>query len=77
MALPKLSAVEKRERKDRAHEWKGFRKARLFTQIRLADVLGISRRTVQQIEAGKVAPHPSTLGKFIGLKEKHKVHRDV
>jgi DNA-binding XRE family transcriptional regulator len=44
----------------------------LFTQKRLAEVLGISRRTVQMIEGERVErPHPDTLRAFLTLKIKH------
>ena len=58
-----LASLEE-ERRKRAEVWRKFRKDYLITQTRLADLLGISRRTVQQIEAGTVTPHGETLRRF-------------
>jgi DNA-binding XRE family transcriptional regulator len=71
--MPRLKPTEEdlKEREDRRLEWKKFRKDRLFTQSKLAEVLGLSRRTVQLIEAGKVSPFPETLRKFQALKARH------
>lgn len=56
--------------KKRAREWRRFRKHNFFTQDRLAEVLGISVRTVRAIEAGEYEPHAGTLGKFDTLRRK-------
>ena len=71
MPRPKPSEEDLKEREQRRHEWVEFRKKNLFTQVRLAEVLELSRRTVQQIEAGKVSPWPETLRKFQALKAKY------
>jgi DNA-binding XRE family transcriptional regulator len=57
------------ERRLRAKVWRKFREDFLITQTRLADVLGISRRTVQQIEAGNVTPHGETLRRFAAHRQ--------
>lgn len=71
--MPRLkpSKEDLKERELRRHEWVEFRRKNLFTQVRLAQVLELSRRTVQQIEAGKVSPWPETLRKFQALKAKY------
>ena len=73
--------IEARDR--RAIEWSEFRLSHGFTQSMLADTLrsidtrqggkckGISRRTVQQIEAGMISPHKHTLDLFADLKSRH------
>ena len=71
MPRPKPTEEDLKDREDRRQEWKKFRKDRLFTQTKLAEVLGLSRRTVQLIEAGKVSPFPDTLRKFWALKARH------
>jgi len=38
---------------------------------KLAEVLGISRRSVQLVEASRVSPFPGTLRKFLALKAKY------
>ncbi len=52
-------------------EWIEFRHEFCFTQRRLASVLGIGRRTIQEIEAGRTNPHQSTRLKLFELREKH------
>jgi DNA-binding XRE family transcriptional regulator len=66
-----VSAEEREERKSRARDWKTFRKTFLFTQKFLADTVGISRRTIQEIEAGNITPHPATLRTFHTFRMKH------
>jgi len=71
MARPKPTEEDKERRARRRTEWVEFRKEYLFTQKRLAEILGISRRTVQQIEAGLVTPLPQTLRNFLALKARY------
>ena len=71
MARPKPTEEDLKAREARRDEWRQFRKNHLFTQVKLAEVLGLSRRAVQWIEAGKVTPLPSTLRLFKALKAKH------
>jgi DNA-binding XRE family transcriptional regulator len=69
MARWKLTNDElKRERESIALETLKFRQKYLFTQFSLAEHMGVSRRTIQMIEAGRVMPHPSTRRAFIELK---------
>jgi DNA-binding XRE family transcriptional regulator len=72
MTAKKVVKLVKKERRERAEEWYRFRKENLFTQKRLADTLGISRRTVQQIEAGNVTPLYETQRRFAVLRESHR-----
>lgn len=60
-----------------AKEWIRFRTKHLFSQQKLAETLGISRRTVQYVESGKgqnpdwpCIPADVTLRKFDALKAK-------
>lgn len=71
--MPRSKPTEEdlKDRGVRSQEWRKFRKDHLFTQIKLAEVLGLSRRTVQLIETGKVDPFPNTLRKFLALKAKY------
>jgi DNA-binding XRE family transcriptional regulator len=71
MPKPPPTPDDLKERKKRASEWKMFRRRHLFTQRRLADTVGISRRTVQQVENAHITPHLSTLVLFEKLKRKH------
>lgn len=72
--LPFADSEEVRER--RADEWRLFRRNHLFTQRHLADITGISRRTLQLIEAARITPQPTTLRKFMLYKVKCERNRD-
>jgi DNA-binding XRE family transcriptional regulator len=66
-----------KERETRAHEWSTFRRRNLFTQAKLAETLGISRRTIQMIESARDNyPHPGTIRKFLTLKQNYG-HRKI
>jgi DNA-binding XRE family transcriptional regulator len=56
--------------KERAREWKTFRKRHYFTQTRLAQVLGVSLSTIVRVERGENI-HPTTLSRFQTLKAKY------
>jgi predicted transcriptional regulator len=71
MPRPKPNEEDLEERRVRKQEWLKFRKDYLFTQVKLAEVLGISRRSVQKIEACICTPLPGTLRKFLALKAKY------
>jgi DNA-binding XRE family transcriptional regulator len=64
-------------RKVRAQEWKMFRRNNLFTQKRLAEMIGVSRRTIQQIENMHITPHPQTLRQFANYKRKFDINADL
>ena len=49
MPRPKPTEEDLLERRTRREEWLKFRKDNLFTQVKLAEILEISRRTVQFI----------------------------
>lgn len=58
-------------------QWKSLREKRQWSQVRLAEALGISRRTVQYVESGNgqqghfaCIPKPKTLAKFKQLKKR-------
>ena len=71
MPRPKPTEEDLLERRTRREEWLKFRKDNLFTQVKLAEILEISRRTVQFIEAAELTPLMSTLRKFRALKAKY------
>lgn len=60
-----------KERRERAAVWVEFRKKNLLTQVMLADLLAISRRTVQMVETARVSPHPGVLSRFRTLQQKY------
>jgi len=72
MPRPKANKEELKERKIRAVQFRDFMKQYLFTEVRMAESLGVSRRSVQMIKAGKVTPHKDTLRLFQTLVAKYK-----
>jgi DNA-binding XRE family transcriptional regulator len=68
--MPKPTATQEKveDRIFRQQEWRAFRRNFPLTQSELAEELGISRRTVQAVEAGEVTPHPRTLRRFSAVK---------
>jgi len=72
MPRPKPTEGELRERAERAAALTDFMKKNKFTEVKLAEALGISRRSIQMMKSGSVTPHPSTLHKLAALVAKHK-----
>jgi DNA-binding XRE family transcriptional regulator len=72
-----LTPEEKRKVRQRAAEWKRFRRDYLFTQKALADALPCSVRTVASIESGKEVASPSLdlLRSFRDLRRKEEMKR--
>jgi hypothetical protein len=75
--MPRLHPTEKEleQREKRAKVWKKFMEDNLFTEKRLAETIGVSRRTVQMVKAGLVTPHKNTLHLFDSLKSKYDKER--
>jgi len=68
--IERCTPQERKQERDRlAKECLDFRKKYLFSQVKLAEALGISRRTIQMIEGGLTLPHMSTRSKFRDLQE--------
>jgi DNA-binding XRE family transcriptional regulator len=73
MARPKRNqAKAEPQMKQLAVEFSEFRDQNNLSQKLLAEVIGISRRTIQSIEAGTILPHRATLEAFNKLREKYK-----
>jgi DNA-binding XRE family transcriptional regulator len=70
-------AVDLRQRKKRANDWKLFRRNNFFTQKQLAEVIGVSRRTIQQVEGAHITPRDLTLRRFAVFKQKCKANADL
>ena len=88
MPRNKPTEDELKERIARAQEWGQFREKYKFTQKMLADTLksidtdktgkcpGVSRRTIQMVEAGLIKPHQHTIDLFAELKRRHESNKD-
>lgn len=61
---------------EHAKVWKKFREANLMSQAGLARALGLSRRTVQNVELGSHAPNYTSQLRFRALKERYERVRD-
>ncbi len=71
MPRPKTTNRELKLRDKYRREWIAFRRMNIFTQVKLAETLGISRRTVQMVENRKVNPQRATLRRFMALQAKY------
>ncbi len=68
MPKPQVTATDLRARRKRQEEWREFRKQALFSQRKLAEVLEVSIRTIQNIESASHTPLSSTLSRFRAVK---------
>jgi DNA-binding XRE family transcriptional regulator len=68
--MPTLTKAARKERMKRAQQWLRLRQNFLLSQTKLADILGLSRRTVQAVEGGECSPRFSTLAAFRDYSEK-------
>ena len=72
MARPKRNDAEfESEMHALAIQFSRFRQDHNLSQKLLAEVIGISRRTIQSIEAGRILPHKATVDAFNDLKAKY------
>ncbi len=73
MARPKrvIDSSVKKEMQTIASQWKRFREANKLSQKFLAEIVGISRRTIQSIESGAIIPQAGTIHKFDNLRAKY------
>lgn len=67
MSRPKPTEDDFERREIRAKSVRQFMKQYNFTEKRLADVLGLSRRSVQMIKAAAVTPTPDSVRKLDAL----------
>ena len=77
MPRRKPSARDLEAREVLAEEMKNVRRDNLLNQKELADILDLSRRTIQMIESGSITPHPATLAAFRNLVAKHKAAKEI
>jgi DNA-binding XRE family transcriptional regulator len=75
--MPQPKPENQRQRNQRAEDWKMFRSNNLLTQKRLAAIIGVSRRTIQQIEGGYITPQTLTLKRFAILRSKYDANADI
>ena len=72
MPRPKLTREDLDQRETLADQIKDFLTRYRFTEVKLAETLGISRRSVQMMKAGKVCPSTGTLRTWEILRAKYK-----
>jgi DNA-binding XRE family transcriptional regulator len=75
--LSAQTGEDQKQRKERANEWKLFRRDNLLTQKRMAEEIKISRRTIQLVEGGFITPQPETLRRFEVFRRKYKLSEDI
>jgi DNA-binding transcriptional regulator YiaG len=66
-----LTSEITKEMKSYAKDFKVFRTDNKLSQRFLSEIINISRRTIQNIESGKIIPQEATLKAFTDLKEKY------
>lgn len=72
MARSKRDAAEAEPEMQRlAIEFSEFRSQNNLSQKLLAELIGVSRRTIQSVEARRIVPQKATLKKFEDLREKY------
>ena len=71
MARPKRDPSADKEKVKISLEWQRFRADNKLSQKFLAEIIGISRRTIQSIEAGEIIPQNRTLDAFKELQDKY------
>jgi transcriptional regulator with XRE-family HTH domain len=73
MARPKreLNSNVKKEMHTIASQFKKFREANKLSQKFLAEIVVISRRTIQSIESGTIIPQSATIKAFEELRSKY------
>ena len=54
-----------------AREWTNFRQKNKLSQKFLSEIIGVSRRTIQNIEVGSIIPQAATMQKFLDLRAKY------
>ena len=72
MPRPKPTKEDLKERKSRAVEMRLFMKNNKLTEVRLQELTGISRRTIQMMRAGKVTPTYTTLRIWEQFRDRYK-----
>lgn len=71
MARPKRDPSADKDKKRYGKEWKAFRKKNKISQSLLSEIIGVSRRTIQSIEACQIIPQKRTLDAFEALRAKY------
>ena len=71
MPRPKPTDDDLKEREERSTQIRLFLKNFKFTEVKLAEILGISRRSVQMMKAGRVSPHHDTIKAWESLRAKY------
>ena len=71
MPRHKKTDAEKKEAILRANEWRATMAKFLITEKKMADLLEISRRSVQMIRGGNTIPSQTTLNRFAILKSRY------
>lgn len=73
MARPKRDESEAIPKKQKlALQFSSFREANGLSQTLLAEIIGVSRRTIQSVEAANILPQEGTLEKFEKLRDKYR-----
>ena len=75
MPRPKPTSDDLERRKSRAEELKTFMRDNLLTEVKIADLTGVSRRTIQMIRGGYITPTITTRRKIEALLSRYAAAR--
>jgi DNA-binding XRE family transcriptional regulator len=59
------------EKSETAERFKALRRKARIKQSHLAEIIGICRQSISEIENARVMPHPSTWNHFCELEARH------
>jgi DNA-binding XRE family transcriptional regulator len=65
------------EKAEIVNRFKNLRKNSSMTQLQLAEIIGICRQAVSEIERRHVVPHLSTWNRFADLEARHEEARQL
>ena len=72
MPRPKPTEEDLERRIERAKWLKNFCRENLFTEIRLAEISGVSRRAIQMLKKAQCTPHPDTIRQLLAVAAKYR-----
>jgi DNA-binding XRE family transcriptional regulator len=73
----RTEAMRPLDKAEIARHLKGLRRRSLLTQLQLAELIGICRQAVSDIENKRTLLHPSTWDRFAALEAKHKLAAQI
>lgn len=70
MGRPRLTEDQVKAANERGARLAALMRDQKYTEVKLAEELGVSRRTIQMIKSGRATPHEKTLVRLEGMLQK-------